>query len=297
MVDPEMTTATHEHKLTVAPSAGIRSEVPFKSVQKGPVMRSTFIVPVSNRLLSGLPQAEMDELRPYLTRVRLVAGQVLIERGRAPEHVFFIEEGIASLVAETESGQLGVQVGMIGREGMVGGLALLDGASPAYACGVMQIPGPALRVRTGDLLQCMQTCPVLREVSLRFLQSLTRQVMSIAASNARKSLAERCVSWLLMAHERLDGDDLPVTHEALSVMLGVRRSGVTVATTFLQKAGLIRTSRGRIRILDRAGLEAISSHGLRSSAREVSDRESFQEPTGALDREGADTALASPPHH
>ena len=142
---------------------------------------------------------------------------------------------------------------------MVGALALLDGESPAYASGIMQIPGPALRIATAKLRECVETCPELRVACFRFVQSLTRQVMGVAARNARNTLAERCVAWLLMAHERMEGDELPVTHEALSSMLGVRRSGVTVATAALQRAGLIRTGRGRIRVTDRAGLEAIAN--------------------------------------
>ncbi len=216
-----------------------------------------------NRLLQSLPTAELEELRPHLTRVRLVNDQVLLERGQAPEHVFFIEGGLASLIAETPHGQAGVQVAMIGCEGMVGGLALLDGETASFASAVMQIPGPAQRISTHRLRACLDTCPTLRRSSFGFVQSLTRQIMGIAACNARNTLTERCVTWLLMADERMGGDDLPVTHEALSIMLGLRRSGVTVAVAALHKAGLIRTSRGRIRIMDRPGLEAIATGGVR----------------------------------
>lgn len=220
-------------------------------------MRSVFAPLITNRLLAELPRTELDRLRPSLIRVRLVPGQVLIERGQAPEHVFFLEEGIASLMAQADRDKPGVQVAMIGREGMVGGLALLDGASAAYAGAIMRVPGAALRIPVAQLRRSLDDSPVLREVTMRFVQSLARQIMSIAAWNASHSLSERCVHWLLMAHERLDDDDLPVTHGALSAMLGVRRSGVTIATAALQRAGLISTSRGRIRILDRAGLERL----------------------------------------
>ena len=212
----------------------------------------------SNALLAGLPPGEFNTLRPLVTRMRLVPEQRLIESGQATEHVFFIEEGIASLTAESEDGSLGVQVAMIGREGMVGGLALLGGAE-SYACTMVQVPGPALRITVANLLHCFEECPALREACLQYVQALTRQVMSNAVSNARNTLAERCVRWLLMAHDRMEEDDLPVTHEALSAMLGVRRSGVTVATAALQRAGLIRHRRGHIRVLDRPGLEALVS--------------------------------------
>jgi CRP-like cAMP-binding protein len=241
--------------------AGLNVKSPNAAAGAG--MRTPLTPPSGNRLLQNLPMAELDELRPHLTRVRLVNDQVLLERGQTPEHVFFIEGGLASLVAETPHGQSGVQVAMIGCEGMVGGLALLDGGTETYASAVMQIPGPAQRIGTDRLRSCLNDCPTLRRASLRFIQSLTRQIMGVAACNARNTLTERCVTWLLMADERMGGDDLPVTHEAMSLMLGLRRSGVTVAVAALHKAGLIRTSRGRIRIMDRPGLEAIASGGLR----------------------------------
>ena len=211
---------------------------------------------LSNRLLSTLAQPDWDLIRPHLTRVRLVAGQVLIERGHATEHVFFIEEGLASLVAELEAGAAGVQVAMVGHEGLVGGLALLEGGSASYASAIMQIPGPALRIPVVSLRRCMDESSAIRQNCLQYVQSMARQVMQTAASNALSTLVDRYVRWLLMAQDRVGGNELPVTHEALATMLGVRRSGITVATATLQDEGLIRTSRGRITILDRAGLEA-----------------------------------------
>ncbi len=224
-------------------------------------MRTVFAPAIANRLLAGLPMAELDQLCRHLAPVRLVRGQVLIERGQAAEHVFFIENGIATLLAQADADKAAVQVAMIGREGMVGGLALLDGASPPCARAVMQVPGGALRIPVAHLRRIMDASPAVRDAAMRFVQSLTRQVMQAAAWNASRTLRERCVHWLLMAHERVDGDDLPVTHEALSALLGVRRSGVTVAAAALQEEGLVRTSRGRVRILDRAGLEALVADG------------------------------------
>lgn len=222
---------------------------------------------LSNRVLAALPQNEWDILRPHLSRVRLVPGQVVIERGHATEHVFFIEEGIASLMAEADAGGQGVQVAMIGREGIVGGLALLGAETGAFATVVMQVPGPALRIPVVTLRRCLDECPALHRFCLQYVQTLTRQIMQTAAYNARGTLAERCVRWLLMAHDRIEGDDVPVTHEALSAMLSVRRSGITMATAALQEEGLIRTSRGRIHVLDRAGLEAMLSGRARAAAR------------------------------
>ena len=288
-----------EYALDTFPAASIgNSAALLRSavLPKGAIMRSAPTGPVANRLLASLPQSDLDNLRPQLVRVRLVREQVLVQRGQAPDHVYFIEDGLALLMAQAEPGQPSVQVGMIGREGMVGGLALLDGVSAAYASGIMQSPGAALRIGVADLRRLMEESSPLRETILRFVQSLTRQVMKIAVSNACNTLAERCVLWLLMAHERVDGDDLPVTHEALSAMLGVRRSGVTVATAALQRAGLIRTSRGRIRILDRQGLEALANHGLRGRGDRDGVASIFPPSHAKLD--GGSLSSHSPhPHH
>ena len=224
-------------------------------------MRTVFAPTIANRLLAGLLMADLDPLRRHLVPVRLVRGQALIEPGQPAEHIVFIEDGIAALMAQAASDRGAVQVAMIGREGMVGGLALLDAVSPPYAGAVMQVPGSGLRLSVAQMRRSMDDSPAVRDAAMRFVQSLTRQVMQTAAWNASRTLCERCVHWLLMAHERVEGDDLPVTHEALSALLGVRRSGVTLATATLQEDGLIRASRGRIRILDRAGLAALIADG------------------------------------
>jgi CRP-like cAMP-binding protein len=270
-----------------------RMPAQLATAANGARIRSPFTLPMTNRLLASLPQVELNTLRPHLTRVRLIAKQVLIESGRPPEHVFFIEEGLVSIVAETVQGEHGVQVAMIGREGMVGGPALLNDKAAACGSEIMQIPGSALRIPTAQLRHCLDDCPVLWELSMGFLQSLTRQLMYVAARNIRCTLFERYVYWLLMAHERMDGDDLPVTQEALSILLGVRRSGVTVATTALQKAQLISTSRGRIRILHRDGLEAMVS------SRSRDDRIGFLDsPTTAQTQiiDGDDVPSVTVPH-
>jgi CRP-like cAMP-binding protein len=216
-------------------------------------MRSmSHIIHTSNRLLASLPFVELDKLRPHLTRVRLVTGQVLLDSGQNAEHVFFVEEAVVGLMASGEPGQHGVQVAMIGREGMIGGLSLLTGGSPASAAAVTQIAGPSLRILSADLRRFIDDSPALRDACLHYVIDLTRQVMANAACNARCTLAQRCLRWLRMAHERMDGHSLPVTQEELSARLGVRRSGVAVATAALQAAGLIHTSRGRIKVLDAA---------------------------------------------
>jgi CRP-like cAMP-binding protein len=223
-------------------------------------MSATSIMPYSttNRVLLQLPGDVLSAMRPYLTRVRLVFGQVLIEAGSASEHVFFPEVGVVSLVAGTSETRPGVQVAMVGRVGMVGALALLGPAAPNFVSAVSQIPGPALRISVHDLKRLFEQYAPLRDACMMFFQTLIAQTMQNAAYNAQRSLSDRCVRWLLMTDERVDRGELPITHEALSRILGVRRAGVTVVASALQEEGLIRVSRGRITILNRAGLERLA---------------------------------------
>ncbi len=186
---------------------------------------------IRNEILASLSAEDLAELRPHLTRVRLVPGQVLIEPGQSTEHVFFIEEG------------------------MVGCLAVLATDAISGANAVSQIQGVAVRLKVVDLMNFITGRPALRELCLVYVQSLMQQTMQTAASNAQNTLVERCIRWLLMAHDRIDGDELPITHEALSVVLGVRRASVIVVVCALHDSHLIPAGRGRITVIDRAGLE------------------------------------------
>lgn len=206
--------------------------------------------PVQNQILAALPEAELQQLRPHLTPVRVVPRQVLIDHGQKTEHAFFIEEGIVSVIDED-----GTQVAMVGSEGLVGCQALLDIDIGSFAASVVQIPGPALRIRFDHLQRMLDVCPTLQRLCMGSVKALMEQTMQTAACNARNTIAERCVRWLLMTHDRIDGDELPITHEVLAGLLAVRRAGVTVVVAGLQDAGLVRVNRGRITILDRTGLE------------------------------------------
>lgn len=211
-----------------------------------------------NQLLAAVPPREIESFRACLARVPLARGQVLAERGQPLDHALFIEHGAASVVSDAADDADGVQVAMIGREGMVGGLSLLGLGHPAFGKTVVQMPGTALRIGLPDLRRAIERSPALDEACTRFTRSLIDQVVQTATCNARRSLAERCARWLVLAHDRAEGDELRVTHEALSSMLGVRRAGVTVAVAALQQAGLIKASRGRITVLDRAGLQGFA---------------------------------------
>ena len=138
-----------------------------------------------------------------------------------------------------------VQVAMVGQEGFVGCQALLGVDTGAFVSSITQIPGPALRLPVNDMRRLMPHCPALRLASMTATEALMRQIMQTAASNARNNLAERCMRWLLMAHDRIEGNELSITHEGLSNMLGVRRSGITLVVSGLQDAGVVRVNRGR----------------------------------------------------
>ena len=211
--------------------------------------------PIRNEVLYGLPTNELENIRPSLKFCHLVAGQILLEQGQPAEHVFFLEEGVASLVAQSPGDGASVQVAMIGREGIVGGHVLLEAqAAPLTSC-LVHIPGPAYRMSVNDLEACIRTSAEFHRRCLSAFATHVAQIIETSASNARNTIAERCARWLLMAHDRTGGAAMSTTHEALSAMLGVRRAGVTTVLTALQDDGLISLQRGRITVLDREGLQ------------------------------------------
>ncbi len=221
------------------------------------------LLAVRNTLLSLMPPAELDELRPRMTRVQLVHGQILHEFNERIEQVFFIEQGMVSLMAEANGSAASVEVGVVGREGAVGGAAMFDTTVISFNRSMVQMAGHGLRISASELRNAVTVSPSLRDGLSRSLQVIMAQSSQTAACNSRHTLPERCARWLLMAHDRADGDELPLTQEFMAIMLAVRRSGVTVAMGTLQQAGLIRHSRGRVIITDRAGLEeaACDCHG------------------------------------
>ena len=207
-----------------------------------------------NTLLDRLAADELQRLLPHLTEISLAQKQTLNMPGQEIEQVYFPISAVASMVASPDEG-VSVEVGVIGREGMIGTPVVL-GWETASNETYVQIDGTALRMRTGALLEEFEQSRDLRRRLLRFAQALSFQISQSAACNARHVIEERCARWLLAAQDRVDGDQLPLTHEFLGIMLGVRRAGVTVAAGMLQQAGLIRYRQGRITILDREGLEA-----------------------------------------
>ncbi len=207
-----------------------------------------------NHLLRLMPQDVRETLRSHMSPVTMVLSQVLHEVRVPIEDVYFVEEGLVSLTADTRDNG-SVEVGMTGREGVVGISVLLNSQAVAYHRAFVQVPGTALRMRASVLRDLSERYPVVRDVCLRYLQVMMFQASQAAACNARHELPERLARWFLMTHDRVVSDSLPMTQEFMALMLGVRRAGVSVVANALQAQGLIRQSRGHIEILDRAGLE------------------------------------------
>lgn len=208
---------------------------------------------VKNRILSALPAGEFARLAPSLHRVELTLGQTLHRAGDQIEDVYFVEDGFISALAMLSGGQA-IEIGLIGAEGLCGVTVVL-GASASYSETMCQTGGGAYSIATGALLDAVAHAPRLRDLLLRYVHVFGVQVSQTAACNGHHELGQRLARWLLAAHDRSGVPELSLTQDLIAVMLGVRRSTVSVAAGTLQKAGLIRYQHGRITVLDRTGLE------------------------------------------
>jgi CRP-like cAMP-binding protein len=210
--------------------------------------------PPKNRLLAALQRDEFNRLFSDLQPVSLGLRQVLYEPGDPLEYVYFIEEGVASILTGMTNGAT-IEVGMIGYEGIVGVAALLGSEASSQHI-VIQVPGTALRMKAAKCRDAFERSATVRAATLRYVQALLDLSGQTAACNRLHSIEQRCARWLLMARDRLDGNTMPMTHEFLASMLGVRRAGITETIGELERSGLIRNTRGRVTIGDRDGLEA-----------------------------------------
>lgn len=206
-----------------------------------------------NLLLAALPQQAADALITQLTPVEMAFGEVLYEPGKPMHDVYFPLEGLVSLL--TLVGSMAVEVGMVGREGMVGiQLALGVPHSPMRA--LVQRAGAGLRISRRGFDTALQGSPPLRQALLSYAAVLMAQIARNAACNRFHVVEARLARWLLMTRDRAASDEFAATQEFLSSMLGVRRVGVSAAASAFQRRKLIEYSRGRIRIIDHEGLEA-----------------------------------------
>lgn len=213
-------------------------------------------VKVVNRLLKGLPRRQRDRILARSEPVDLVFGDVLCEPDKPFRHVYFPLTGFISLVAPM-AGHRPLEMGLIGNEGMLG-VTLVLGVKTVPLRAVVQGTGTALRMSASRLEVEVRKSPALLRALNRYLYVLMAQLAQTAACTRFHDVGSRLARWLLMTHDRAHADHFHLTHEFLADMLGVRRSGVTIAAGELQRRELIHYARGEISILDRPGLEAAS---------------------------------------
>lgn len=206
-----------------------------------------------NHLLARLGEGDLALLRPDLEPLDMPLGMVLVAPSEPIAYAYFPEVGLCSVVAS--QGVNHIEIGLFGRDGLAG-VVLALGVDRIPHQIFMQVGGRGHRIRADALTRAIEASASLRRLLLRYAQAFLLQVSQTALANARAPAEERLARWLVMYHDRQDGDDLSVTHEFLSIMLGVRRPTVTVALQMLEGAGLIKARRGRVLVLDRAGLVA-----------------------------------------
>ncbi len=211
---------------------------------------------VVNGLLALLPQRERARLLAACEPVELVFGTVLCEAGERYEHAYFPLTGFISLVTKL-AGHRPLEMGLIGSEGMLGA-SLAQGTDQAPMGAVVQGAGSALRLGVVQCQKIVLSSPALQHLMHRYLYVLMKQLSQSSACLSFHEIEPRLARWLLMTHDRAHADCFHLTHEYLADMLGVRRSGITIAAGNLQSRGLIHYRRGEITVVDRAGLEAAS---------------------------------------
>ncbi len=209
--------------------------------------------PVSNAVLLSLPEDEYALLRPHLELVELPQHQILFEPAQKIDFAYFPNSGMTSLVISVSDGR-SVEVGIVGKEGMVG-TPLAAGMRSGPCRAIMQIAGCGFRIRSEVLQDALLDAPVLRLCLNRYGLRQGLEVAQIAACNRLHEIEQRLARWLLMCQDRVDSACLPLTHEFLAEMLGSARPTVTLASGTLQRAGLIQNMRGTVKILNRKQLE------------------------------------------
>jgi CRP-like cAMP-binding protein len=221
--------------------------------QRQPTARSP---DVQNLLLRRLSTDDMERVLEKAQRVELPFKTVVIEPNKPLRHVHFVESGTISMISTLEDGNR-AEVGLVGFEGMAG-LPLLFGAPTSPLEGLVQVEGSAYRLTAANFREALAEVPALLAVALRYVDSFHSQVVQTAVCNGRHRIEERLARWLLMTHDRVVGDDFPMTQEFMSTMLGVQRPGVTLAVGTLQRSGVLSHRGGRFTVVDRPGLEAVA---------------------------------------
>lgn len=221
---------------------------------------------VGNRLLRVMAAEDFARIRPHLRPCSGARGDIWFHKDQPIDTVWWMDSGLGSLIALSPEGHR-VESGVWGRDGFAPVSAVL-GADASPVDGQVQLPGTCWRMDASALREAVDQSSALRALLLRYVQTLWTQVAHTAMSNAVHTVDERLARWLLMCHDRVDGDDLPLTHDFLAVMLAVRRPSVTTALHVLEGNGFIRAERGCIRIGNRAAMEEFASDSYGAPERE-----------------------------
>jgi CRP-like cAMP-binding protein len=224
---------------------------------------------VENTLIELLPAKDRTRLLAICEPVELVLSEVLCEPDKPTRHVYFPTRGFISLVAMVD-GSPGVEVGMVGREGMLGAQLVL-GVVTAPLHALVQGSGTSLRIATVPFKRELARSPALRRVLNRYLYVLMAQQATSAACLRFHLIGQRLARWLLMSQDRAQSESFHITHEFLAYMLGMRRVGITAAASALQRDGLIEYHRGEIKVINRSGLEAAACSCYASNQKTYAD--------------------------
>ncbi|MBV9078848.1 MAG: Crp/Fnr family transcriptional regulator [Methylobacteriaceae bacterium] len=212
-----------------------------------------------NALLSALPGPSLAALEPHLTLTTLERGRIVQESGEPVREALFPQRGTISLLGLTRDGRA-AEAAIVGPDGFVGFWAVLGSESTSLTRALVQMPGAASRISVDALNAAAEADPALRDILLRFTKVLLKQALQTIACNALHPIAARCARWLLVAHDRQgrDRDQIDITQASLALMTGVSRQTLSTATRAFQDRRLFRIERGRVVVLDRAGLEAVA---------------------------------------
>ena len=219
-------------------------------------MSQTEKASTANLLLAALGHDDRALIERHSQHVRLEREQVLVETNKPVEYVYFLESGIGSITAASENGR--TEVGIFGWDGFSGTALLLGSDRSPHETFIQIGNADALRLNADHFMGAVEQSSTLRRTMLRYMQTLLIQTAQSAVANARYQIEARLARWLLMCHDRVNGDEIALTHEFMAMMIGAQRSGVTVALHILEGTGMIRSKRGRVVILDREKLEDLA---------------------------------------
>ena len=235
--------------------------------------RGTFIsyseIKTQNWLLSSLPEAEREHLKPHLKPILLARQQIIFDSDDAPEYAYFLDSGVVSLLLCSRDGHE-VEVATVGREGLIGDAALL-GCSKTLTRGVVQVAGSGWRISAHLVHSEFRRPGVLQDRILSYLQTILANSFQIELCNRRHSVEQRLARWLLLLRYRSGRDTWPLTQENIAQALGTRRPGITDACAALRQTGLIEYGHGQFRICDTSGLKAFSCECYGAIARNLNE--------------------------